>query len=150
MPVRYNISSELNIILYVCEGLVSGSDLFNTAGVIFKDERCKYGMLLLIDLLSATLDFELQDLRRAITATNATKEKGLEPEQIILLSRSTGIDLACKTLNLLSSKDAMKLSAFHTLEQALISLDSTTHEQEIIQFWHESKAVDRKQVFDPH
>ena len=93
MPVRYHISSELNIILYVCEGLVSGSDLFNTAGITFKDKRYKYGMLLLIDLLSATLDFELQDLRRAITETNATKEKGLEPEQIIILSRSTGIGM---------------------------------------------------------
>jgi hypothetical protein len=141
MPVSYNISSELNIILYVCKGLVSGSDLFNTAGVIFKDERYKYGMVLLIDLLSATVDFELQDLRRVITETEATKEKGLEPEQIIILSLSTGIHLACKTLNLLSSKDAMKLSAFHTLEQALISLDFTTHQQEIVQFWQESKAA---------
>ena len=144
MPVRYNISSELNIILYVCEGLVTGSDLFNTAGIIFKDKRYKYGMLLLIDLLSATLDFELQDLRRAITETNATKEKGLEPEQIVILSLSTGIHLACKTLNLLSSKGAMKLSAFHTLEQALNSLDLTIHQQEIIQFWHASKAVGQK------
>ena len=141
MPVSYNISAELNIIVYVCKGLVSGSDLFKTAGVISKDERYKYGMVLLIDLLSATLDFELQDLRRAITETNATKEKGFEPEQIIILSRSTGIHLACKTLNLLSSKDAIKLSVFHTLEQALISLDFTTHQQEIIQFWQESNAV---------
>ena len=144
MPVRYNISSELNIILYVCDGLVTGSDLFKTAGIIFKDKRYKYGMLLLIDLLSATLDFELQDLRRAITETNATKEKGLEPEQIIILSLSTGIHLACKTLNLLSSKDAMKLGAFQTLEQALIALDLTTHQQEIIQFWQDSKAVGQK------
>jgi hypothetical protein len=141
MPVRYNISLELNIILYVCEGLVTGSDLFKTAGVIFQDKRYKYGMLLLIDLLSATLDFELHDLRRVITETNAIKEQGLEPEQIVILSRSPGIELACKTLNLLSSKDAMKLSAFHTLEQALISLDLTTHQQEIIQFWQESKAA---------
>src|SRR5690349_19157547 len=117
MPVSYSISSELNIIIYVCEGLVTGSDLFKTAGIIFKDERYKYGMVLLIDLLSATLDFELHDLRRVITETNATKEKGLEPEQIIILSQSTGIELACKTLNLLSSKDAMKLSAFDTLER---------------------------------
>lgn len=117
------------------------SDLFNTAGIIFKDERYKYGMVLLIDLLSATLDFELQDLRRAITETNATKEKGLEPEQIIILSRSTGIDLACKTLNLLSSKNALKLNAFHTLEYALISLGFTTQQQEIFQFWQASQAV---------
>jgi hypothetical protein len=144
MPVSYNISSELNIIIYVCKGLVTGSDLFQTAGLIFKDKRYKYGMVLLIDLLSATLDFELQDMRRAITETDATKEKGLEPEQIIILSRSAGIDLACKTLNLLSSKDAMKLNAFHTLEQALISLDLTTQQQEIIQFWHESIALDQK------
>jgi hypothetical protein len=141
MPVSYNISSELNIIIYVCKGLVTGSDLFKTAGVIFKDKRYKYGMILLIDLLSATLDFELQDMRRVITETDVAKEKGLEPEQIIILSRSTGIDLACKALNLLSSKDAMKLSAFHTLEQALISSDFTTHQQEIIQFWQESKVA---------
>ncbi len=61
----------------------------------FKDKRYKYGMALLIDLLSATLDFELQDLRRALTETNHVKEKGLEPEQIIILSQSTGIHLAC-------------------------------------------------------
>lgn len=140
MPVRYNISSELNIIVYVCEGLVTGSDLFKTAGIIFQDKRYQYGMVLLIDLLSATLDFELQDLRRAITETNATKEKDLEPEQIIILSQSTGIHLACETLKLLSIRDAIKLSAFHTLEQALISLDWTIHQQEIIRFWNESKA----------
>ena len=143
MPVRYSISPELNVILYLCEGVVTGSDLFNTAGIIFKDKRYKYGMLLLIDLLSASLDFELHDLRRVLTETNAIKEKGLEPEQILILSRSTGIELACETLNLLSSKEAMKLSAFDTLEQALISLDLTTHQQEIIQFWHESKNLKR-------
>jgi hypothetical protein len=143
MPVRYNISSELKIILYVCEGVVTGSDLFKTAGIIFTNKRYKYGMLLLIDLLSASLDFELQDMRRVLTETNATKEKGLEPEQIVILSQSTSIELACKTLNLLSSKDTLKLSAFNTLEQALISLDLTTHQQEIIQFWHESKNLKR-------
>jgi hypothetical protein len=144
MPVSYNISSELNIIIYVCKGLVTGSDLFKTAGIIFKDKRYKYGMVLLIDLLSATLDFELEDLRRAITETNATKEKGLEPEQIIILSQSTGIHLTCETLKLLSTKDAIKLSSFHTLEQALISLDLAIHQQENIQFWHESKALGQK------
>lgn len=144
MPVRYNISSELNVILYVCEGLVTGTDLFNTAAIIFKDKRYKHGMTLLIDLLSATLDFELQDLRRVITETNAAKEKGLKPEQIILLSQNKGIELACKTLNLLSSTDAMRLQVFHTLEQALSSLDFTTDQQEIIQFWQESTASGQK------
>lgn len=144
MPVRYNISSELNIILYVCEGVVTGPDLFNTAGIIFKDKRYKYGMMLLIDLLSATLDFELQDLRRAITETNAIKEKGFEPEQIIILSQSAGIHLVCEALNLMSSKDAIRLGAFDTLERAIITLDLTTHQQEIFQFWHESKAVGQK------
>jgi hypothetical protein len=147
MPVSYNISSELNIIIYVCKGLVTGSDLFKTAGIIFKDKRYKYGMVLLIDLLSATLDFELEDLRRVITETNATKEKGLKPEQIIILSQSRGVHLSCETLNLMSSNNAMKLSAFHTLEQALISLDLTMHQQEIIQFCQESKAVGQEQVF---
>ena len=144
MPVSYNISPELNIIIYVCEGPITGSDLFETAGIIFKDKRYKYGMVLLIDLLSATLDFGLEDMRRAITETNATKEKGLEPEQIIILSQSTGIHLTCKTLNMMSIKDAIKLSAFHTLEQALISLGLTMRQQEIIQFCHESKAVGQK------
>ena len=141
MPVSYNISSKLNIIIYVCEGFVSGSDLFKTAAIIFKDKRYKYGMVLLIDLLSASLDFELKDMRRVIAETNATKEKGLEPQQIIILSQSTGIHLTCKTLNMMSIKEAIKLSAFHTLEQALISLDLTIHQQEITQFWHESKAL---------
>lgn len=144
MPVRYNISSELNVTLYVCEGLVTGTDLFNTAAIIFKDKRYKYGMTLLIDLLSATLDFELQDFHRVITETNAVKEKGLKPEQIILLSQNKGIDLACKTLNLMSSTDAMSLHVFDTLEQAFISLDFTTDHQEIIQFWQESRASDQK------
>ncbi|MEP7133875.1 MAG: hypothetical protein ABI904_02975 [Chloroflexota bacterium] len=140
MPISYNISSELKVVIYVCEGFVTGSDLFKTAGIIVKDKRYRYGMLLLIDLLSASLDFELQDLRRIITETNATQENGLEPEQIILLSRNSGIYLACKTLDLLSINNAIKLNVFHTLEQALISLDLTTHQQEIIQFWHASKA----------
>lgn len=144
MPVSYNISSELNIIFYDCKGSITGSDLFNTAGIIFKDKRYKYGMMLLIDLLSATLDFELEDLRRVITETNATQEKGLEPEQIIILSQNEGIHLTCETLNLLSIKNALKLSVFHTLVQALISLDLTIHQQEIIQFWHESKALAQK------
>ena len=141
MPVSYNISSKLNIIIYVCEGFVSGSDLFKTAAIIFKDKRYKYGMVLLIDLLSASLDFELKDMRRVIAETNATKEKGLEPEQITILSQSPGIHLTCKTLNMLSIKGVMKLSAFYTLEQAIISLDLTMHQQEIIQFCDESKVL---------
>ena len=44
MAVRYTISSELNILLYIFEGLAKGSDFFDQASLADDDEDRNWGM----------------------------------------------------------------------------------------------------------
>ena len=139
MPLRYYISPELNIILFIGEGLLTGSEFFKAADLVEHDERRKWGMVTIVDALSAEVDFELEDMHHVIDFTNNLSQKGLEPEQVVVLTYSKGIQLISNTIKMLSSKTPVKFDVFNTLDELISSLGFSEHKQEIIQFYNESK-----------
>ncbi len=144
MSVNYNISSELNLIIYPCKGLITGSELLKTARLAYLDKRRRYGMVSIIDLLSAKVDFDLQDLKQFISWENELKTNGFEPEKIVILTQNKGIRLTNEALNLMSSKVILNLNVFDSLENAIASLGLSESLQEILQFWKESKSLSEK------
>ncbi len=139
MPIRFTISPELNIILYIGEGLMTGSEFFKAANLAEHDERRKWGMITIVDVLSAGLDFELEDMQLVINYTNNLPKKGLEPEQYVVLTHSKGIRLIGDTIKMLSSEVPIKFDVFSTLDDLISSLVFSEHKQEFIQFYNESK-----------
>ena len=139
MPLRYYISPELNIILFIGEGLLTGSEFFKVADLVEHDERRKWGMITIVDALSAETDFELEDMHHAIDFTNNLSQKGIEPEQVVVLTHSKGIQLISNAIKILSSKVPIKFDVYNTLDELISSLGFLEHKQEFIQFYNESK-----------
>ncbi|MFN8413994.1 MAG: hypothetical protein U0Z26_16560 [Anaerolineales bacterium] len=144
MSIRYNISTKLNLIIYPCDGLITGSELLKTARLAYVDERRRYGMISIIDLLSAKVDFDLQDLHQFVSWANELKANGFEPEQIVILTQNKGLHLTSEALNFMSSKVTLKLSIFESLENAIASLGLSEFQHQILQFWEESKFSSEK------
>lgn len=139
MTVRYNISPELNMVIYICSGEVTGSEILKTADIAYLDKRRRHGMITVTDLFDAEVDFELDDLKSFLHWTEAMKGRGFEPEQIVMLTQNKGLILTCNALNLLSVDIVLKLSAFYSLDEAIAALNLLDSQDEIIQFWKESK-----------
>jgi hypothetical protein len=150
MPIRYYISPELNIILYIGEEVMTSSEYFEAAAFASRDEHRRWGMVTIIDILSAEADFELQDIHGVISFANNLHQQGLEPEQIIVLTLSTGIYLASETIKMLPSEVPIKLDVVSTLDDLISSLGFSVRKQEFIQFYNESKFEKRKNHFKSH
>ena len=139
MPIRYYISPELNIILFIGEGLMTGSEFFKAAESTKYDEHRKWGMTTIVDALSAETDFELEDMHLAIDFTNNLSTKNLEPEQVAVLTNSKGIQLISNAMKILPSKVPIKFDVFNTVDELISSLGFSERKQEFIQFYNESK-----------
>ena len=139
MPICYNISPALNMVIYVCKGSITAAEIFKTADLVYSDERRKPNLITVLDLLSAVENIHVKDIYDTIEQINVTaeKENGLVPEPIVLLSRSNGIHDLVNAIQLLPSKVPFKMDAFYTMEDAIISLGLLAVRQEILHFWQE-------------
>ena len=139
MPVRYHISPELNIVLYICEGLTTGSEYFDAAETASHDALRQWGMVTIVDLFAAEVDFHLQDLRRVVEFTDSLAQRGLEPEPVIALTHSKGILLAGEALKLFPSKLPVKFDVLDTVDDLIDAYGYAGHRQEFLSFYNECK-----------
>lgn len=139
MSIRHYINPEFNLILFIGEGLVTGSDYFKTAEIAFQDKLRKWGMVTIVDLLSCETDFELQDMRFAIEFTNSLSRKMLEPEQVIALTSSKAIRLITDSLKLMPSKVPIKLDLFNAIDEMIVFLNISDRKQEFMIFYDQCK-----------
>ena len=146
MPIRYRISPELNIILYVGEKILTGSEYFKAAELASLDEHRKWGMTTIVDILSVEADFDLEDMHRAIDFSKNLPQKGLEPEQVVLLTHSKGIYLISNALKMMSDKISIKVDAVSTLDDLISLLGFSERRQEFIRFYNEFKFVKQETI----
>ncbi|MBP6178167.1 MAG: hypothetical protein KA473_06360 [Anaerolineales bacterium] len=139
MPIRCYINPEFNLILFIGDGLVTGSDYFKAAEIASQDKLRKWGMVTIVDLLSAETDFELQDMRFAIEFTNNLSRKKLEPEQVIALTSSKAIHLISDSLKLLPSKVPVKLDLLNSVDELISFLGISERKQEFMAFYDQCK-----------
>ena len=139
MPIRYYINPELNIILFIAKELITGSEYFKAAETASQDKLRKWGMVTVIDVLSAEIDFDLQDIKRAIAFNNALPENGLEPEQVIALTESKSMHFVGEAMKALSNKIPIKFEVVGTLDELISLLKISEHKQEFISFYNKCK-----------
>lgn len=137
MPIRYNISSELNIVIYVCRGDFTAVDLFKASDLAFFDRRRKPGMISIYDLLFATENIELEDMYEGVQRLERAAEPGSGVGPRVLLTRSKGIYLIIEAMKLLPSKVPIQIDAYHSIEDAITGLGLVDLRQEVIRFWQE-------------
>ena len=141
MPVRYNISSSLKLVIYVCSGVVSGEDIFKTSDKVLRDRRRTSGLRTIIDFLSAVENIQLGELHEAIRRIEGLAGKGFVVGPLVILSHSTGMQVLVDTINLLPHKIPFKIEMAYTMEEAISVLGLEDAREEVIHFWQESKAL---------
>jgi hypothetical protein len=141
MPVSYNISPPLKLVIYICSGVVSGEDIFKTSDKVLRDRRRTSGLRTIIDFLSAVENIQLGELQEAIRRIESLVEKGFAVGPFVILSHSTGMQVLVDTINLLPHKVPFKIEMVSTLDAAISELGLPDSQEEVIRFWHESKAL---------
>ena len=141
MPIRYNISPELHMVIYVCRGVITAAEVFATANAVFVDQRRRPGLITILDLLSAVENLHLEDLYETIRRIEKTADEGFVPGPIVLLSRSKGIHVLADAIQLLPSRVPFRMGVFHTMQDAIAPLGLLGSREEIMQFWNACNAL---------
>ena len=144
MSLGYKISPELNIILYVGEGYSSPSDFFMLEKIAFIKHSRQPGMITLVDALELTTAFELNDIHRFIDNIKGLASSGMEPGPYIMLTRDWGLHVLAEAAQLMAGKLELKARMYYTLQEAILALGLSNHQQEILQLWKECKLESSK------
>ena len=144
MSLCYKISPELNMIMYVGQGSSTPSDFFALENNAFLKHPRPRGMITLVDALELATAFDLKDIHRFIDNINQLTKKGMEPGPYIMLTRDQGLHLLADAAQLLAGKLDLKARMCHTLEEAILALGLSDHQQEITQLWHECKSESKE------
>ena len=74
MPVHYDISPSLNLVLYICTETVSTVKFFEAGDRVTLDSRLSQNTSVIIDFYLAELEVSVTDLRFAIEKMMETKQ----------------------------------------------------------------------------
>src|SRR5688500_19042515 len=131
MPVHYNISPDLKLVIYVCTGLVSGADIFKTSEKVLRDRRRSSGLTTIIDYLDAVENIQLGELHEAIRRIESLAERGIVMGPVVILSHSSGMQILVDAINLLPHKVPFKLDMVYSIEAAILLFGLSESQEEI-------------------
>ncbi len=143
MPVHYDISPSLNLVLYICTETVSAVNFFQAGDKVTLDSRLQLKTNVIIDFYLAELEISVADLRFAIEKMKETKQRGREVRTAVL-TKSTSLKFLGDALKLMSTESPFEFSIFNTEKDAIRWLNLS--EEESLQFWMET----RKNVLKQH
>jgi hypothetical protein len=141
MSLCYKVSPELNMVLYIGEGLLRPSDFFVLEEAVFLENHRQHDMITLVDALDITTYFELEDIHRFIDNILNTAKNGIKPGPYVMITQDQGIHVLAKAVELMAGTVDLKIKVCDTLEDAITGLGLSDHKQEIIQLWKECKAA---------
>ncbi len=140
MSLRYKISPELNMILYIGEGYSTPSEFFALEEAAFLKRPRQRGMITVVDALDLSTSFDLNDIRRFIDNIRGLAKNGVEPGPYIMLTRDQGLHLLADAAQLLAGNVDLKARMYHTLQDVIVALGLSDHAEEVIQLWNECKS----------
>ena len=137
MPVRYSINPELGIVFIFCEGLFTDVEFFKVMRIMYAHKSYRPQMHRLVDLFSASEDFSSMDeIRSNIKHRDKIFDENVQFGNTILLTYSKSISLF---INALETDFKIKYYAVASLGKAISLLGFQDREQEIIDFYNQSK-----------
>ncbi len=139
MPIFYDISPELNLLVYIGKEKITVKDYYRAVDEAALDPRRTQGMFTIIDLLFASVDMGLEDMQYIINRINARAQKGLPPEPTAILTMDSGMYIAGETINLLPSEAPLQLDVFYSIDTAISALGLSDHNQEVMLFWEQAR-----------
>jgi hypothetical protein len=142
MPVIYNIFPELNLVIYVCTGVVTPTDFFKVGDQVLLDPRLQNKTKVIIDFSNADLDTSVSDLQLAIHKYKEAKQMGKEVGQTAVLTTNAGLRHLGEAITLLSLDTISNFSIFHNEFDAIHWLGLP--EGEARQHWSELRGQIQK------
>jgi len=136
LPVHYDISPSLNLVLYICTETVSTVKFFETGDRVTLDPRLLPNTNVIIDFYLAELEISVADLRFAIEKMKETKQRGQEVRTAVL-TKSTSLKFLGDALKLMSTESPFDFSICNTEKDAIHWLNLS--EEETFQFWTETR-----------
>lgn len=139
MPVRYDISPELNLLIYVCTGSLTGKNFFEVSDQVPQDTRYRPRMKIIIDIFAAEIDTSLSDLHLAIEKNREMKEHGQELGQAAVFTKSSSLKFLADALKIMSPEAPSNFSIFNSKKDAIRWLGLSDFEEQVLQFWDKGK-----------
>lgn len=137
MPVSFDIFPELNLVIYVCTGLITPTEFFKVGDEVALDPRLSANMNIILDFFLADLETTVSDLYFAIRKNQEARESGHEPGETAVLTRSTALRHLGESLRYLSLDSITHFGIFHTEQDVIHWLELP--EAETLQLWAELK-----------
>lgn len=142
MPVHYDISPNLNLVVYICTETVTAVKFFKTGDEVALDPRFQPKMNVIIDFYLTELELSTSDLRFALEKMKETKQNGQEVRTAVL-TKSTSLKFLGDALHLMQTESPFDFGIFNTEKDAMrwLGLD----EEEALLFWTETRKNALKQ-----
>jgi hypothetical protein len=131
MPINYIIEPTFNLLYYAGTGLCTGAELLQAERAAFQDARRVPGMKIIIDVLSAELDLDLQDLKNAVELNKQLTKEGHNLEMTAVITNNRFFETLGDAFRLLGFELPIKLGVFNTVKDALRWLELSEHEEQI-------------------
>jgi hypothetical protein len=133
MPFNYKIEPDLNLICYVGTGLCTGAELLKIEREAFHDTLRTSGMKIIVDIQSAEMDIDLQDIRDLIALNKQLMQEGHVLEMTALITHNKFFQTLGDAIQLLADGIPLKMGIFHTMQDAIQWLGLSESENQIIQ-----------------
>ena len=137
MPVHYDISTNLNLVVYICTKTVSAATFFQVGDKVALDPRLQPKMNVIIDFYLAELELAASDLRFAIEKMKETRQRGHEVRTAVL-TKSTSMKFLGDAIKFMSHESPFDFSIFNTEKDAVRWLGLPA--EDTLQFWMETRA----------
>ncbi len=144
MPVSYNISSDLKLVIYYASGVVTSSEIITASESAILDKRRVSDLMTIIDFSDAVENVQLEEWHELTRRVDEMIEKGIFPIPFVMISNSTSMQLLVDMFNLWPHKAPFKMVMVSTIEEAISLLGLSESKEEVIQLWNECKALKRK------
>lgn len=119
MPFHYDISEELNLVVYVGAGTVNAKDFFNTGDEVAGDSRLRPRMRIIIDVTLCAFEVYPGDFKLVTQKFNESKQRGQEVGHTAVVSHSTGLKLLNDAIKLIMHETSLDTGIFHTEADAI-------------------------------
>lgn len=149
MPVRYDISPALNLLIYICTDSLTGVTFFKTADQVPNDPRFKKEMKMIIDIFSAEIDTSLADLHLAIEKNKKVKQSGWELGKTAVVTKSTSLKFLADALKMMSPEAPSNFGIFNNKRDAIRWLGYSEQEKEVSEFWDSLKTCQSEKKVPP-
>ena len=144
MPVSYNISSDLKLVIYYASGVVTGQEIITASESAILDKRRVSDLITIIDFSDAVENVQLEEWHELTRRADEMIEKGIFRMPFVMISNSTSMKILVEMFNLVPHKGPFRMVMVSTIEEAISLLGLSESKEEVIQLWNECKALKRK------